>query len=130
MVRDGWHPNNTSIPILKVEERPPSLTKQLVNQRFEPIQFLQHVLSSSITVNRHQTSFIELLQNTLNINMISRHPGKETSSLYREVTEVETYKILAIKLMQGLETRGKTKHVDRGLYEEVQNYLGINRAKV
>lgn len=130
LVRDGWKLNSTSLPTLRVEECPPTLIKQLVNERFEPFQFLQYVFSSPITVNEQKTSFINLLQNTLNINMKTRHPDWETNTLYRNITEVETYQALAIKLMQGLETRGKTKHVGRDLYEKVHNYLAINRAKV
>lgn len=130
LLKDGWQSNSTSIPTLRMEEQPPSLIKQLINQRYEPLQFLQHILSSSIVVNGKETSFITLLENTININMKNRHPGQQKQSIYHKITETETYKLLAIKLMQGLDTRGKTKHVDKGLYEEVHKYIGVNRTKV
>lgn len=113
-----------------MEERPPTLIKQLVNERFEPLEFLQHVFSFPIIVNEKQTSFIDLLLNTLNSNMKSRHQDPSDKYLYSPISELELYKLLAIKLIQGLETRGKTHHVGRGLYDEVQKYLGINRTKV
>ena|SRR5271163_2107054 len=107
LVRDGWQLNSTDLPTLRVEERPPTLVKQLIRESLTEFQFFKHVLSTPISINGHATSFIDLLRNTIKTNVESRHPGQESKNLYTPISEDEVYKSIAIKLMQGLETRGR-----------------------
>jgi DNA-binding protein Fis len=85
---------------------------------------------SFISINGYVTSFIDLLRNTININIKSRHSGQENNNLYNLVSEDERYKSTVIKLIQGLNMRGNIEHVERGLYDKVMEYIEINKRKV
>lgn len=133
MLDDGWVLNNDGIPSLSIPERSPTLHQHLERGNYDELSFLQRVFSTKISVNNILTSFFQILKTITNTNLklhCQLHNSKKSNKRHLSVSDKLLWRFMAMKLVNNLAERGKIKHIEEGLYQKVNSYIGKNRFKV